>query len=1584
MKNALLRGISRLVRSALPVLFFSLLSCACLSTAALAEGELTFTDLPTAVHVGECFSFTANLPAEAGSASYDLSFSGQEMNRGFGGYYGDVEANTSWTIDVDAQDWTAWADAGLKSGWLRFSFRFVGRDSGTETTATAIIALSGEVCPPPTLTVTASEVAKGASVEVTGSAPGAAEVELWYERLLSGVKEPARRAPVSADGTWSAVLPVDTTGGVLIMANGYTTEGYTTGQAAPALVACCDETALDAPTITVENAQPSTAETVMITVSCAEGLDVCSLYCDELKGKGGTYENGFMGNYGIADGQIQIPVDFDYGGTYTVVAVAYGRSSGGANAHAASATLRVEGPAYPENGRMTVSHDCPETVPAGHDFDIHFNSNVEGSAIRVSQWSPALEYSADGDTIEVKGYSLKEGDVCSIMAEAVADGWLTTNKTASFTVIAADDRPPAPEVRIIDSASGAEISGDALVENTSYDIVVTANPGASVHWRMVETGSWETSPEGDLRPDEGESSVTATVRIGSGDGFDTARLYVYCGEDGVWSEAFEREFAIAKQPTLAAPVIDAPASIEVGQDIAFDVACDEAAASFSFWFYLEDGSDYDVWQTSYMSGSSGTIQCPDGDFDPGSYYIRVSSYAPGFRPSESVFPFTVTGERPDIGAVTVTPENPTDISGIDVIVDQDCEAIDIKAVDGGMSGSGTSGNHGSLYGLYPGTYTLEVRVKLDGVWSKKYTQPIVVTEAPDAEPPVVLSCNETVQIGGQIVIELAESDQADSYHMYLYDEAGDYVGYAHTDGATLVFSQWPATARPGVYTATIGMASETYDTRDAQITLRITVEERADPPEDPPRFSTESVECTLIAVDDWDGYWFDYSTPAAEACVANYESLYDAFGYEPTWTCVQTGGETLQFRLDGSGGERTLYVYGPTTPTDATFEIRCGWGEWQAVLPVAVHAVRKAMPEGLGIPEIVDLRVGEDTALSGTILPEGWAGGIPVNLSLTLEVSHDEHGAPLENRVSVQPSPADPGTWMLHGLRPGYQRAWVQISCANLQCDAEEMVILRVADANGVVPDPVLRITGGFSELTRARAIHGIDLNDRWEEAGFGIADWDMLRRLLPGAPVWTLEHDGGDAVALALSFREDPEDDGPGCKLQIARWPDGDMEVHCALTCEWGGLSTRTTATLRLLNSDIVAYDMPQIIEATVGEPCVFAPGLALSDGSTLPATSLYASMEDYGDAEAEVIRSEDGLSCTITPARAGYNMLWIEMNCGLYECWMYVPIHVVDGSGESAPPALMLFNGENEAFGDDDAAVSTLAIAPLGKRLNAPYSLGELSTGYDMYLYNYELLEAVYHGQPEWTFTQISGEAIDAEISGEEWPVLTLKEMPAQAGDVVLRVTCSWGDMTASGRWVIHFLDRALPAGLIGPDVVALEQGDVTALYELFRFTPEDGGFNCTLWDMTCESEGVVALREGFGMYVEAVGTGYTDAVLTFFNYETSVCCDRRVRFRVTDEAGLVPGLSTMALPVGLTAIGDEAFMGIAAQRVVIPEGCGSIGSRAFADCANLLEVEIPSSVAFIADDAFDNVDPVLIVESGSAGEAAADRRGWKALIR
>lgn len=88
-----------------------------------------------------------------------------------------------------------------------------------------------------------------------------------------------------------------------------------------------------------------------------------------------------------------------------------------------------------------------------------------------------------------------------------------------------------------------------------------------------------------------------------------------------------------------------------------------------------------------------------------------------------------------------------------------------------------------------------------------------------------------------------------------------------------------------------------------------------------------------------------------------------------------------------------------------------------------------------------------------------------------------------------------------------------------------------------------------------------------------------------------------------------------------------------------------------------------------------------------------------------------------------------------------------------------------------------------------------------------------------------------------------------------------------------------------------------------------------------------------------------------------------------------------SDFIVPDELTTIDEEAFAGIAATSVRLNGHVTSIGNRAFADCPNLEGIYIHPSTRYIADNAFENVENlVLFGAESSYAQAWAEAHGYR----
>ena len=88
----------------------------------------------------------------------------------------------------------------------------------------------------------------------------------------------------------------------------------------------------------------------------------------------------------------------------------------------------------------------------------------------------------------------------------------------------------------------------------------------------------------------------------------------------------------------------------------------------------------------------------------------------------------------------------------------------------------------------------------------------------------------------------------------------------------------------------------------------------------------------------------------------------------------------------------------------------------------------------------------------------------------------------------------------------------------------------------------------------------------------------------------------------------------------------------------------------------------------------------------------------------------------------------------------------------------------------------------------------------------------------------------------------------------------------------------------------------------------------------------------------------------------------------------------LDTLTLPRDTVEIEESAFECAGMERVILPDGVKSIGSRAFAQCEKLRCVNLPDSLLTIADDAFAGCENLTVLcARGSAAETYAQEHGF-----
>lgn len=91
-----------------------------------------------------------------------------------------------------------------------------------------------------------------------------------------------------------------------------------------------------------------------------------------------------------------------------------------------------------------------------------------------------------------------------------------------------------------------------------------------------------------------------------------------------------------------------------------------------------------------------------------------------------------------------------------------------------------------------------------------------------------------------------------------------------------------------------------------------------------------------------------------------------------------------------------------------------------------------------------------------------------------------------------------------------------------------------------------------------------------------------------------------------------------------------------------------------------------------------------------------------------------------------------------------------------------------------------------------------------------------------------------------------------------------------------------------------------------------------------------------------------------------------------------------STLVIPSAITVIEEEAYVGVAAEVIICPEGCTTIEALAFSGCVNLRTVVISAATTSIADNAFSGSDSNLTVQTpeGSYAESYATAHGYNVI--
>ena len=183
-----------------------------------------------------------------------------------------------------------------------------------------------------------------------------------------------------------------------------------------------------------------------------------------------------------------------------------------------------------------------------------------------------------------------------------------------------------------------------------------------------------------------------------------------------------------------------------------------------------------------------------------------------------------------------------------------------------------------------------------------------------------------------------------------------------------------------------------------------------------------------------------------------------------------------------------------------------------------------------------------------------------------------------------------------------------------------------------------------------------------------------------------------------------------------------------------------------------------------------------------------------------------------------------------------------------------------------------------------------------------------------------------LDSDVTSQALTV-TGERMPAP--------TLTVNGTDHSIRDVIVFAATVQQEGEVSFEGCTLENGEWTYADPVMKETTDGQATLILAWT---ENADISAIRYRVRAKINGAWSKYSDWLEVNIHPDSSWTGDKLI------------------LPSGLIRIGDEAFAGVSARNVIIPDLVQYIGSRAFADCVFLSGVYIPDSVTYIAPDAFD----------------------------
>ena len=627
----------------------------------------------------------------------------------------------------------------------------------------------------------------------------------------------------------------------------------------------------------------------------------------------------------------------------------------------------------------------------------------------------------------------------------------------------------------------------------------------------------------------------------------------------------------------------------------------------------------------------------------------------------------------------------------------------------------------------------------------------------------------------------------------------------------------------------------------------------------------------------------------------------------------------------------------PQSAAEEQFEIGCDWGDFHSSFTLTIVYDEIDMPTGVDIPDVIDLRLGEETAIE-VGFSDGWAYQNRLWATGFLGDGDWQWFSDMfdwdyrDNALHIVPHDA------------GYYSGRLNLVDTNVSFGKD--VLFRIANEDGTLPElPVLAFqyqapgTGEYTEIKNGGTLELRQAVIPYESESEYFNNDDFLGSLfLDGYDVLRFYLDGEPEMYINKLTESDVVLNLEGTQLLTGReHPQSATEARFEIGCDWGDFHSSFTLTIVYDEIDLpTGVDIPDVIDLRLGEENAIEVGF--SDGWAYQNqlwTFGFLGDGDWQWFDGMFDRWVEGDTLYLIPHEVGYyygRLYLVDTNVSFGKDVFF---RVADKAG-NLPELVPYFWLDGEDLYESDCMLGTPAYTEDG--INEGWVTRQRMFAWT--LDNLAELEAEYGPDPEieWSWEYVDGMELQWRIEPEMrvWVVgdscaVTLEELPQEPGFACFNLVCTWNGHSGVLPVRINFIEQPerVPQDSNFPSRIILPVGQSIFLTGMYA----DGEYDvdCDFSSILLEENDCVDIDwiDDLSFSLTGRKTGAVSGV-THVGCNARGIVQKRIDIVITDEA--------VRLPDGLTEIEEEAFAGIDDIAVYLPASVQTIGDGAFEPTATI----------------------------------------------